>query len=208
MDAGSLQTKREISHSAGGISTEDWGSLRYPLRQEYKFPALIYCVQFGVFATMCRMSDTISQPDKALCAEAAGACVCFNLRKASRAVTKLFDEALQPLGLRSTQFVTLLIVHVHQPISLPGLAKELVIDRSTLVRNLAVLQKRGLLDSSSPNGKRSRVFQLTDDGVRALTEGIPLWEKAQSRFLTQFGPEKWADTLSVLSETVETAQHL
>lgn len=154
------------------------------------------------------MSDTITPPDKALCAEAARTCACFNLRKASRAITKLYDEALQPTGLRSTQFVTLLTVHLHQPVGLPVLAKELVIDRSTLTRNLAVLQKTGLLESSSPNGKRSRVFRLTNDGVQALTEGIPLWEKAQSRFLTQFGSAKWGDTLAVLSEAVETAQHL
>lgn len=154
------------------------------------------------------MSETITPPDKALCAEAASTCACFNIRKASRAVTKLFDEALQPTGLRSTQFVTLLIVHLHQPVSLPVLAKELVIDRTTLTRNLAVLQKTGFLESSLPNGKRSRVFRLTDDGVQALTEGIPLWEKAQSGFLTQFGLAKWRDTLVVLSEAVETAQRL
>ena len=154
------------------------------------------------------MPDTITPPDKALCAEAARTCVCFNLRKAARAVTKLFDEGLQPTGLRSTQFVTLLTVHLRQPVSLPVLAEELVIDRSTLTRNLAVLQKTGLLESSSPKGKRNRVFRLTDDGIQALTEGIPLWEKAQSRFLTEFGPAKWGDTLAVLSEAVETAQRV
>ena len=155
-----------------------------------------------------QMSVAITPPDKALCAEAATTCACFNLRKASRAITKLFDEALQPTGLRSTQFVTLLSVHLHQPVSLPVLAKELVIDRSTLTRNLAVLQKNGLMESSSPNGKRSRVFRLTDEGVQALTEGIPLWEKAQSRFVTQFGPAKWGDTLAVLARAVETAGRL
>lgn len=154
------------------------------------------------------MSDTVKPPDKALCAEAASVCACFNLRKAARAVTKIFDEALQPTGLRSTQFVTLLSVRLHQPVSLPALAKELVIDRSTLTRNLAVLQKDGFLESTSPNGKRSRVFRLTDDGVQALTEGIPLWEKMQSRFVTQYGPAKWSDTLAGLSEAVETAQRL
>ena len=154
------------------------------------------------------MTDIVTPPDKALCAEAASTCACFNLRKAARAVTKIFDEALQPTGLRSTQFVTLLSVHLHQPVSLPALAKELVIDRSTLTRNLAVLQKNGLMAFSSPNGKRSRVFRLTDEGVRALAEGIPLWEKTQSRFVTRFGSVKWTDTLAVLSEAVETAQRL
>ncbi len=154
------------------------------------------------------MSNTIAQPDKALCEEAASTCACFNLRKASRAVTKLYDEALQPTGLRSTQFVTLLSVYLLEPVNLPALAKELVIDRSTLTRNLAVLRKNGLLESSSPNGKRSRVFRLTDDGIQALSQGIPLWEKAQSRFVTQFGPAKWGDTLAVLSKAVEAARRL
>ena len=132
---------------------------------------------------MWMMTDTVTLPDKALCAEARSTCACFNLRKASRAVTKLFDEALQTTGLRSTQFVTLLSVRLHQPVSLPALAKELVIDRSTLTRNLAVLQKEGFLESSSPEGKRGRVFRLTDRGVQALNEGIPLWENTQSRFV-------------------------
>ncbi|MDK1022046.1 MAG: MarR family winged helix-turn-helix transcriptional regulator [Candidatus Hydrogenedentes bacterium] len=154
------------------------------------------------------MSETPVELNEAKCAEAANSCVCFNLRKASRAVTKLFDEALQPTGLRSTQFVTLLAVHLHQSIGLPALAKELVIDRSTLTRNLAVLQKNDLVESNSPNGKRSRVFQLTNEGCMALSMGLPLWEKTQNNFVTHFGAEKWENTLSFLSEATNTAQRL
>ncbi len=154
------------------------------------------------------MSEATVQLNEAKCAEAAKTCVCFNLRKASRAVTKLFDEALQPTGLRSTQFVTLLALYLHEPIGLPALAKELVTDRSTLTRNLAVLQKDALVESNSPTGKRSRVFLLTNEGVKALSMGLPLWEKAQNSFVTHFGAEKWGNTLSFLSEAINTAQRL
>ena len=154
------------------------------------------------------MSKTTVQPSEAKYAEAANTCVCFNLRKASRAVTRFYDEILQPTGLRSTQFVTLVALRLHQPVSLPALAKELVIDRSTLTRNLAVLQKDALIESNSPNGKRSRVFQLTNKGAEALSMGLPLWEKAQNSFVTQFGAEKWSNTLAVLIEATTTAQRL
>lgn len=158
--------------------------------------------------TCLLMSKAALQPDKFTCMQAAKACACFNLRKASRAVSRLFDETLQPIGLRSTQFITILAIRIDQPIVLAALAKELVTDRSTLTRNLAILQKNGLIETSSPNGKRSRAYLLTDKGTRALTEGIPLWEKAQGRFIDVLGADEWSDMLALLSKTTIAAQRL
>lgn len=148
---------------------------------------------------------TITAPDKAACADAARVCACFNLRKASRAVSKLFDDTLQPIGLRSTQFVTLLAIHVNEPIGLSALAREMVADRSTLTRNLNVLEREGMLKQKPARG-RAHLYALTDKGRRVLIEGIPLWEKAQTRFVDQLGQKNWSGMLGGLEAAVNAAK--
>ena len=140
-------------------------------------------------------------PDHAACAEAAKVCACFNLRKASRAVSKLYDDTLQPIGLRSTQFVTILAVHLHEPIGLSPLAREMVADRSTLTRNLNILERGGLIRSKTA-GARTRLYALTDKGRRVLADGIPLWEKAQTTFVEQLGAKQWTGMLTSLDAAV------
>ena len=83
-------------------------------------------------------------PDPRLLAEAARVCACFNFRKASRAVTQLFDAVLHAGGLRSTQFVILVAVSLDKVARLPDLARVLNLDRSTLTRNLQPLVREGL----------------------------------------------------------------
>ncbi len=73
-------------------------------------------------------------------------CTCFNLRKAARAVTQTYDKALKPSGLRATQFSLLRMVAKLGPVGIKDLAKALVIERTTLGRNLKVLSDRGLLE--------------------------------------------------------------
>lgn len=141
----------------------------------------------------------------AKCVEAAQVCACFNLRKASRAVSKLYDDTLQPIGLRSTQFVTLLAIHLNEPIGLSVLAREMVADRSTLTRNLNVLEREGVIRSKPARG-RTRLYSLTDKGRRILADGIPLWEKAQARFVEQLGGKNWTSMLSGLDAAVRAAK--
>src|SRR5438552_6327728 len=91
-------------------------------------------------------------------AEAARTCACFNFRKASRSVTQLFDQILAPTGLRSTQLVILVTGQLLGPSSIARLARELVMDRSTLTRNLKPLLAMGLLQlSRAENGKHKSV---------------------------------------------------
>lgn len=146
-----------------------------------------------------------SMPDRAKCAEAAQVCACYNFRKASRAVSKLYDDTLQPIGLRSTQFVTILAIHLNEPVGLSPLAREMVTDRSTLTRNLNVLERGGLIRSKSA-GRRTRLYSLTDKGRRVLAEGIPLWEKAQGAFVDQLGAKQWSSMLASLDSAVRAAR--
>ena len=91
------------------------------------------------------MSCDLPEIDAAKLAEMARTCACFNFRKASRSVTQLFDQMLAPTGLRSTQLVILITGELLGPSSIARLARELVMDRSTLTRNLKPLLSMGLL---------------------------------------------------------------
>jgi DNA-binding MarR family transcriptional regulator len=144
----------------------------------------------------------VTVPDRDACKAAAAACACFNLRKASRAVTQLFNAALQPSGLRSTQFVLMVVVRAEEPVSLPRLARALVMDRSTLSRNLKPLERRGLVEVARADESRGATIKLTRKGLAVLAETVPLWEVAQRRFVGSMGEDRWGALLSALAATV------
>jgi len=142
--------------------------------------------------------------DAAACEAAAKVCACFNLRRASRAASQFFDAILQPSGLRSTQFVLLALVRAGEPIAPARLAQSMVMDRSTLSRNIRPLANAGLLVSGKRKGARGTALALTPKGVRTLTAAVPLWEKAQRKLVEGIGPGRWA-ALAPLLERVAGA---
>lgn len=145
------------------------------------------------------------KPDSQTLAEAARVCACFNFRKASRAVTQFFDAVLLPSRLRSTQFVILVRIGADVRPTLPDLARDLNVDRTTLTRNLQPLARRGLLRISEGREERASTVRLTPKGERALAATVPLWEKAQTRFVEQFGGQRWPSMLEDLNRVVDAA---
>ena len=152
------------------------------------------------------VSQRSVQPDKAQCAEATRVCACLNLRKAARAVTQLYDQALQPTGLRSTQFVILVAVHVYEPATLAALARELVMDRTTMTRNLKPLETAKLIRRTTARDGRTRLLHVTDRGRRLVGDALPLWERVQRRFVERVGGQKWQAMLGGLSQAVDAAR--
>jgi DNA-binding MarR family transcriptional regulator len=144
-------------------------------------------------------------PDAKTLAEAARICACFNFRKASRAVTQFFDAVLQPSGLRSTQFVILVRIGADGSPNLPDLARSLNVDRTTLTRNLQPLVREGLLRISLGREERASAVRLTAKGRRQLGATVPLWEKAQTRFVERFGGARWPSMLADLNRVVDAA---
>ena len=94
------------------------------------------------------MVDVADTPDIEAYAEILGTCACQQLRKATRVVTQRYDEALRPIGLRSTQLPILVTLAAHGPLFMTDLAESLVLDRTTLIRTLRPLQRRGLIEVS------------------------------------------------------------
>lgn len=128
-------------------------------------------------------------------------CGCFNLRKTSRLVTQLYDDILQPTGLRSTQVVILGVLAVEREISLTRLARELVLSPSTLHRNLLPLERDGFVESTTINN-RGRMLKLTKTGQETLLAALPYWQKAQKKFVGLIGADAWDELVGRLSNTV------
>jgi DNA-binding MarR family transcriptional regulator len=129
-------------------------------------------------------------------------CLCFNLRKAARAITQLYDEALRQTGLRVTQVSILGVTNRLGPVTVSRLAEATVTDRTTLTRNLKLLEKRGLIRVTTGNDRRQREVILTDRGHEALAKVYPLWKKVQTQVAKNFGEERVEGLLSDLGAVV------
>jgi len=117
--------------------------------------------------------------DKRYDLEQLAECACFNLRKASRAITQYYDHALQPVGLRVTQFSILAALANFGTITITAFAKYLVMDRTTLTRNLRPLQDQELVDVVTGKDQRQRYLELTPKGRELLLKSMPYWLSAQ-----------------------------
>jgi len=137
-----------------------------------------------------------------------GYCASFNFRRTARAVTKLYDEALQPAGIRSTQFAILVGVRKEQPVAIGKLGEILVIDRTTLTRSLQLLQREGLLTVSKRGEKRQRFVSVTPKGDEVLAQAVPVWREMQTRFVKTIGDSYWRDLRGELERLAGVAGQL
>lgn len=106
-------------------------------------------------------------------------CACIRARRAARSLTDVYDEALRPVGLKITQFSALRNASRLQPVSISALADEMALDRSTLGRNLLLLERRGLVRLGPGDDQRERSVSVTPAAQRLLARAVPLWEQAQ-----------------------------
>jgi DNA-binding MarR family transcriptional regulator len=133
-------------------------------------------------------------------------CNCAALRQAARRVTKLYDDALAPIGLGVNQFSILARLSIVGPSTIQDLARVLVMDRSTLGHLLRPLEKRGFVTLEvSKQDRRSRVIVLTPAGKSVVAKARPRWVAAQRRFESTFGKEAALELRAVLKE-VATAE--
>jgi DNA-binding MarR family transcriptional regulator len=134
----------------------------------------------------------------------AQSCACFYVRKSSREVTLVYDTALSGLGVRSTQFLVLLIIKLSGETPMSQAAETLGIDRTTLTRLVAPLKRRKLLTIVSGKDRRSRWLRLTPSGQQLLIDAVPCWKRAQKKVVSLYGGnEGWESMLSGLKKTSE-----
>ena len=133
-------------------------------------------------------------------------CVCFNLRKATRSITHIYDAALRGSGLRATQFTVLNVIQRLGSAGVTRIAEVAVVDRTTLTRGLAVLERGGLVQTLASNDARERVYALTPRGARALTKAHRHWTTAQDRVVELLGATRVQRLLGDLGQVVHAAR--
>jgi DNA-binding MarR family transcriptional regulator len=126
-------------------------------------------------------------------------CNCLALRQAARHVTQFYDQFLAPTGLRTTQFSILARLRRMGPMTINALAQHLVMDRTTLGRNILPLERDGLIAVARGRAdRRSKELHLTEEGAARLRTALKGWERAQTRFAASFGDRRAAKLRALL----------
>ena len=128
-------------------------------------------------------------------------CYCTVLRTVTRRVAAIYDLALAPLGINVAQFSLMRNIARNSPLTLTRLARLTELDRSTIGRNVRVLERMGLAALGRGEDQREAMVALTERGEALLVEAAPLWDAAQEQMERQLGPA----TLALL-ESLEAAQ--
>ena len=146
-----------------------------------------------------------------------GTCAVFSLRRASRIVTRIYEQHLRFSGLSANQFITLSVLHRVGPKTVSKLALELGMDRTTLSRDLRPLERKGFVSLVPlPTDRRTKMVALSSAGKSAYNLALPAWSAAQQRVFTALGEGEWVDVLTALStidvsecmpDQVQTAAH-
>src|SRR5262249_34974456 len=134
-------------------------------------------------------------------------CACFDLRKTTRAVSRLYDDCLRASGLNVTQYSLLRTIETEQQISVSTLGRYMVIDRTSITRALAPLQRDGLIRSRAGSDKRTRIVSLTKKGAKRIAKARPRWNKAQKTLLNLIGNRRWTVMRGVLRDTTRLVRH-
>jgi DNA-binding MarR family transcriptional regulator len=108
-------------------------------------------------------------------------CLCLHVQRAARALARLFDDALRPVGLTNGQFSLLMSLNRPEPPPMGPVASLLAMDQTTLTAALKPLQRKGFVNVvPNPTDRRGRLLCLTDDGRAALQKALPIWENTHA----------------------------
>lgn len=134
---------------------------------------------------------------------APGICSCQKLRSASRAATKMYDEHLRPTGLTIGQYSVLAALYYVPSMPLSKMASKLELDRTTLTRSLARLERDGFVSISlAPEDTRVRMISMTETGLQKLIEAYPLWMKAQEELSVALGTKALKEFRKSLDDSI------
>ena len=135
------------------------------------------------------------------------ACRCTHVRRISRVITNIYDEALKGIGLKSTQFTLLVAIALSKASKLTDVANLLFMDLTTLTRSVQRLEKNNLVKLEfDESDRRNRLVSVTEIGQKKLIEAIPLWKQAQEEVAKVFGKdmiETFMDNLNQLAENYQ-----
>lgn len=156
------------------------------------------------------MTGTVERPqsDNSSIADIANAtatmCLATRVRQLSRIVTRVYDDAMRPLGITASQYTLLAQLAARDGITAVEIGHELDIEKSTLSRNLKRLLVLGHIVMDPPAGRRGRGLHLTPKGQVVIRDAYPVWQAAQDRAVAAMGP----DSRDVLDGLLAQAEKL
>jgi DNA-binding MarR family transcriptional regulator len=147
----------------------------------------------------------MSKPDPIEVQVCAQSCAANNVRRASRALTRFYGLFMAETGLEPTQYSLLVACSLTGGATVSRLAEAFALDRSALARNLAVMEKRGLVTVKPGEDRRTRKVALTPFGASTLSNAMPHWREAQTAVETKFGADRLQKLLLELSALTRVA---
>jgi DNA-binding MarR family transcriptional regulator len=132
-------------------------------------------------------------------------CLCGALRQASRAVSRLYDEELRTVGLRTTQYSLLQHLRRAGEVRQRDLGGLTSLDETTLTRNLRPLIDSGWIAIDTGEDRREKLVSLTEAGAAKLRQARPAWERAQERMRSRLAGEAWSGLLAILPDLARLA---
>lgn len=127
-------------------------------------------------------------------------CLCANVRRASRVLSQIYDDAMRPLGLRMTQASILQALSVTGETLQGDLARLLALDSTTLTRSVGILRKRGWIKARKGPDQRERWLSLSRSGVAELARLQPAWISVQEQVRSKLGEEAWRQLVRLSTE--------
>ena len=131
--------------------------------------------------------------------------MCGSFRRAARALTQFYEEALRPLGLRATQMTVLQVLARVGEVSQGQLGKILAMDSTTLTRTLAIMVREGWIAERRGDDRRERWLSLSKSGNRMLRRASPIWENAQAQLRARLGDQAWQGLLHMTNQVATIA---
>lgn len=133
--------------------------------------------------------------------EHAEGCVCRNLRMTTRITTQYFDQIFQAVELPVTQFALLADIASHENIAISELAEILLMDQTTVTRNIEILRKKGYVNvRTDDNDSRKKCISISDSGENKLNEAIPVWNNVHYLLEQEIGTKKLEEFLETLEQ--------
>jgi DNA-binding MarR family transcriptional regulator len=134
-------------------------------------------------------------------------CMCSNVRRAARALTQLYQDAMRATGLSSSQFTILQALSRTGEITQGRLGEILAMDSTTLTRTLAIMRRDGWILERRGEDRRERRLRLSKSGEEQLKRALPAWEKAQARVRGRIGDEKWKQLFELTTRLARISVH-
>lgn len=137
-------------------------------------------------------------------------CACATARQIARTLTQLYDGALRGTGVEAPQFALLMTLERQGPCSQTALGRQYALDKTTVSRNLRLLERKGWIAASTGRDRRERRFALTAAGRRRLAAARPLWRKAQEHLRASMTTRDWDAmfrTFGTVTDAADRAKH-